>query len=608
MRIILFFSFIFFLSCQRGEVSSYEKYLNHNDTVKYVGKEQCRMCHAEIYDSYLQTGMGKSMHFATRNNSVLANISIPVVEDSIKNLSYKPFFKDDTLFIKEYRVKGLDTTHSLTKKVDYKIGSGHHTNSHLYNINGYIHQMPYTYYTQLGIADLPPGFENGSNTRFSREIGLECMSCHNAYSNHESKSINKYNSISDGIDCERCHGPGELHVQRKLAGEIIDTSKYIDYSIVNPAKLPKDLQFDVCQRCHLQGTSILASGKNFNSFIPGMHLKDVMDTYLPKYKNNNSFIMASHADRLQQSSCFKNSDITCVTCHNPHKSVSKLEEKYFDNKCMSCHDLCEDNKTENCSSCHMPKSTTSDIMHVSITDHKIAVQNNNINRENKDFIGLASINNNNPTNLSKAKAYLKYFESFENKPIYLDSAFYYLNNSSDNFTSFIQYYYLKDNQKGLINYVMSNNIDYSKYSDHDLALAFSRMGEIFALHNLFVKSEEYHKVAVELMTYVIDYKIKYGNFLLKCNKIEQAIEQYNNALDLNPTIKEIHANLGFISIIKGDYNSAKISLNQAIILDPDYLLAYENLLLLSQKQNNLKDTKLYLQKILEINPNHKTSN
>jgi tetratricopeptide (TPR) repeat protein len=134
------------------------------------------------------------------------------------------------------------------------------------------------------------------------------------------------------------------------------------------------------------------------------------------------------------------------------------------------------------------------------------------------------------------------------------------------------------------------------------------MGEIFALHNLFVKSEEYHKIAVELMTYVIDYKIKYGNFLLKCNKIEQAIEQYNNALDLNPTIKEIHANLGFISIIKGDYNSAKISLNQAVILDPDYLLAYENLLLLSQKQNNLKDTKLYLQKILEINPNHKTSN
>ena len=40
--------------------------------------------------------------------------------------------------------------------------------------------MPYTYYTQEEIADLPPGFENGSNTRFSREIGLECMSCYNA--------------------------------------------------------------------------------------------------------------------------------------------------------------------------------------------------------------------------------------------------------------------------------------------------------------------------------------------------------------------------------------------------------------------------------------------
>ena len=32
---------------------------NHNDNVKYVGKKQCRMFHAEIYDSYIQTGMGK---------------------------------------------------------------------------------------------------------------------------------------------------------------------------------------------------------------------------------------------------------------------------------------------------------------------------------------------------------------------------------------------------------------------------------------------------------------------------------------------------------------------------------------------------------------------
>jgi len=349
--------FIVLLSCNRGEVSVYTSYLNHNDTIKYVGKEQCRMCHAEIYDSYIQTGMGKSLHYATKEHSALANSDMQLVHDHIRNLFYEPFFKNDSLYIKEFRLKGRDTTHLLIKKVNYKIGSGQHTNSHLFEINGYVHQMPYTYYTQDEIADLPPGFEDGGNSRFSREIGLECMSCHNAHSNHEEESLNKYSQIPQGIDCERCHGPGEEHVKRKLAGEIIDTSKYIDYSIVNPAKLALDLQFDVCQRCHLQGTSILAPGKSFESFKPGMHLEDVMDTYLPRYEDDHSFIMASHADRLKQSSCFKNSEITCISCHNPHKSVTTLKTDYFDNKCMQCHNICEDEQTQDCASCHMPKSS-----------------------------------------------------------------------------------------------------------------------------------------------------------------------------------------------------------------------------------------------------------
>ena len=122
--------------------------------------------------------------------------------------------------------------------------------------------------------------------------------------------------------------------------------------------------------------------------------------------------------------------MTCTSCHNPHKSVTNLSTEYFDNKCMSCHDLCNDNKTFNCISCHMPKSSTSDIMHVTITDHKIGHHSNKKNKRHKNkFSGLIAINNSNPTNLSKAKAYLKYYESFENNPIYLDSALFFLNNS-----------------------------------------------------------------------------------------------------------------------------------------------------------------------------------
>ncbi|MDC0204257.1 multiheme c-type cytochrome [Flavobacteriales bacterium] len=601
--VISFFCLILF-SCQRGEVSSYVGYLNHNDTVKYVGKEQCRMCHTEIYDSYMQTGMGQSFHFATKEYSALTTSKMPLIHDSIKNLSYQPFWKKDSLYLKEFRLKGKDTIHQLTKKVTYKIGSGQHTNSHLFEINGYVHQMPYTYYTQDEIADLPPGFDQGNNTRFSREIGLECMSCHNAYPQHIKGSLNKYERIPSGIDCERCHGPGEVHVQQKLAGNIIDTSKYIDYTIVNPAKLPLDLQFDVCQRCHLQGTTVLAEGETFTDFKPGKHLKEVMDVYLPKYENEEYFIMASHVDRLKQSTCFTKGEMTCVTCHNPHKSVKTLSTTYFDNKCMQCHEVCKEEETQNCSSCHMPKSTSTDIMHVAITDHKIGIHNKNKTEKGK-LLGLFATNNSSPTNLSKAKAYLKHYESFEANPIYLDSAFYFLQKTDSYFPSYVQYFYLKKDGKALINFVMNNKVDAIKYSNADLAMAYSRIGEVFAKNNMNTNAKKYFEQAIELMPFVIDYRIKQGAFLLKQKQLKASKIVFIDALVLNPTIKEIHLNLGYVSLLEHDFEKAELYLKKALAIDPDYILAYENLVLLAQAQNKIEQAKVYLNKILEIAPEHK---
>jgi len=83
------------------------------------------------------------------------------------------------------------------------------------NENGYLTQVPMTFYTQKGTWDLPPGFENGANSRFDRKIELECMSCHNGYPQMAEGSENKYDKVATGIDCERCHGPGEMHVKEK---------------------------------------------------------------------------------------------------------------------------------------------------------------------------------------------------------------------------------------------------------------------------------------------------------------------------------------------------------------------------------------------------------
>ena len=44
-------------------------YLNLGDSAKYVGIQTCAQCHAEIYKSFVNTGMGQSFSAATRQKS-----------------------------------------------------------------------------------------------------------------------------------------------------------------------------------------------------------------------------------------------------------------------------------------------------------------------------------------------------------------------------------------------------------------------------------------------------------------------------------------------------------------------------------------------------------
>ena len=130
------------------------------------------------------------------------------------------------------------------------------------------------------------------------------------------------------------------------------------------------------------GTTVLKNGKSWNDFS----LNQVL-SFLKLWKHifldmkmTNLLLWASHVDEVQQSKCYDIGGVSCITCHNPHKSVSSLTENYFNNKCLDCHNVCEDISTNNdCISCHMPKSSTSDIPHVTITDHNISVHKKNIN-------------------------------------------------------------------------------------------------------------------------------------------------------------------------------------------------------------------------------------
>lgn len=601
-------------------------YKNLSPDVKYVGINKCRQCHYDKYETFIETGMGKSFDLATKAKSSAKFDKHSVVYDKFSDFWYHPFWSGDTMKIMEFRLEGKDTVFMRTEKVDYVIGSGQHTNSHIFNTNGYLHQMPITFYTQKGTWDLPPGFENGNNAFFSRKIGLECMSCHNSLPDFVEGSENKFNTVPNGIGCERCHGPGEIHVKEKEAGIAVDTSKYIDYSIVNPAKLSIDLQFDVCQRCHLQGNAVLKDGKSFYDFHPGMKLSDVMTIFLPKYENGEEdFIMASHADRLKQSQCFVKSykedskglrpykeALTCVTCHNPHISVKATEKEFFNAVCKNCHgekiNVACTEKTElrnkvqdNCVSCHMPKSGSIDIPHVRITDHFIRkpVKKQDL-ASIKKFIGLFSINEKNPAPELIAEGYINQYEKFTNNSVFLDSAKKYLPDKSDkdvleNFNLLLRLYFLKEDYSAILSYVQKTgkekllgSVLMNRSFDNKDAWTCYRIGEAYQQAGKITDAYLFYKRANELAPLNIDFMNKLGGNFISQNKTGEAKEIYEKIISEDSRYAPAYCNLGFIYLKNGNKEKALEYYNKALALDPDYEQALLNKagLYLYEKKNS----------------------
>jgi hypothetical protein len=136
------------ISCKEQSSKAESPYLNHSDSAKYVGINTCKQCHQDIYNTFIETGMGKSFDLASQSKSSANFHQNKPIYDAYLKLYYFPYFKDNQLFIDEYRLLNGDTTHKRTEQVDYIIGSGQHTNSHLMNRNGYVFQMPMTFYTQ----------------------------------------------------------------------------------------------------------------------------------------------------------------------------------------------------------------------------------------------------------------------------------------------------------------------------------------------------------------------------------------------------------------------------------------------------------------------------
>ena len=355
----------------------------------YVDPGMCAGCHQEIARSYTATGMGRSFNKADAEEYA-SEFNGAVIDNQPSGMRYTMVMHDGKLFERRSQTgfRGRETN-IVEKQVDYVIGSGNHAHTFLHrDAQGKLIELPVSWYTEgSGYWAMSPGYDRHDQEDFRRTIPAECMFCHNAYPeplsffDHSASNSPVFpKKLPSGIDCQRCHGPGHAHVNAAISGAAVEE---IRKAIVNPAKLDRNRQVDVCMQCHLETSSshepneIRRYNRGVLSYRPGQDLGDYKIFFDPvSNQRDDRFEIAHGAYRLRMSACFRKSQMTCLTCHDPH--VSYREAKTADHYiavCKGCHETVKHTvdigQTNSCIDCHMPKRRTDDAVHVVMTDHYI---------------------------------------------------------------------------------------------------------------------------------------------------------------------------------------------------------------------------------------------
>jgi len=211
--------------------------------------------------------------------------------------------------------------------ITYVIG-GYNWKARFIDKNGYIITGPdENATTQYNFANPEVGKEAGWVAYHSgQEKPYNCGPCHTTGYKPEGHQDGLEGIVGTwaepGIKCERCHGPGSLHVANP-------------YNV----RMVVDRDSELCGECHLRGSPEAVNAKG--GFI-------------------------QHHEQYEELFQSKHITLDCVICHDPHAGVVQLRktgEQTTRTQCENCH--FQEAKYQNsevhkavgvtCIDCHMPR-------------------------------------------------------------------------------------------------------------------------------------------------------------------------------------------------------------------------------------------------------------
>jgi len=348
--------------------------------------ESCLACHENIVRSYRESGMARALE--PIHPGEIDDLA-PVTDAA--GWSYRFGSADGKPRLVE---TWKDGSPAIDAELAFAIGAGLMDRSYAAVVGDLLWFAPLEVITDQdgGHAALAPGHEMRPGTRFTTPIVAECLACHTDDLPPESYPLNLRPDpgawTPSGISCAACHGDGEAHVRwRERALQDPEGAKASGKDpILAASRLGPIESLSLCARCHLQGDgSILLDPDARGIPPPGGDMLEHRAVFVGA-KSNDEIRFVGHVERLLRSPCYSGSakpgrePLTCVTCHDPHKSsFDPAERRVVRDACVQCHASEEMSCTQphaeragrDCVDCHMRRTSVFDVGHVEIHDHFI---------------------------------------------------------------------------------------------------------------------------------------------------------------------------------------------------------------------------------------------
>jgi predicted CXXCH cytochrome family protein len=352
----------------------------------YVGAAVCAPCHTAAHAKWSGSRHSKMVQPATPT-SVRGDFAHAPVQ--LRGSLYKLARRKDAYYITETYLTGKPKEH----RVDYTLGNR--------RIQHYLTTLP-----GGRVIVLPPSWDVQRKQWFHNlDIGdpdetsetmvqiwnKNCYSCHvsQQQKNFDPASTEYKTAWLDfGTNCERCHGPGSIHVANYSAPGPHNKSAT---DIVLQTRLDSPRNTQVCAQCHsfrdiyVQG---YAAGANYyDYFAPILEADQPLDKDPAYWPDGRTRRFSNDAFGLWQSECFLKGKATCLSCHNsPHETEIERNPQLRPDAnalCTQCHAQFTGaaltththhpaaSTGSSCVECHMPRTVFS--IKAEIRDHSMSI-------------------------------------------------------------------------------------------------------------------------------------------------------------------------------------------------------------------------------------------